>query len=153
MLTPTIQTSIDKCVLCWLATVDAQGQPNVSPKELFTYVGTQHIAIAQLMSPQSVQNVRQQPQACLSFVDVFVQKGYKIKGHMQLYTVRDTDFERYAAKLQQLAGDAYPFKMVMVLDVAQIEEIIAPSYRWYPEIPQEERMASAMQAYGVRPLD
>ena len=153
MLTPSIQAAIDQSVLCWLATVDAQGQPNVSPKELFTYVGTQHLAIAQLMSPQSVRNLRQNPQACVSFVDVFVQKGYKIKGLMTLLTAKETDYAHYAAKLLQMAGTAFPFHMVLVLEVAQVAPIIAPSYKLYPNIPQAERIANAMHTYGVQPLD
>lgn len=153
MLTPIIQTAIDQAVLCWLATVDAQGQPNVSPKELFTYVGNEYLAIAQLMSPQSVKNIRQQPKACVSFVDVFVQKGYQLKGPVQLVTTQEADFEEHATKLQQMAGTAFPFNMVMVLKVEQIKEIVAPSYHLYPDIPNAERVASAMKTYGVQPLE
>lgn len=30
-----LRAAIETSVLCWLATVDADGQPNVSPKEIF----------------------------------------------------------------------------------------------------------------------
>ena len=35
MLSPETLACARKSMLCWLATVDAQGQPNVSPKEIF----------------------------------------------------------------------------------------------------------------------
>jgi predicted pyridoxine 5'-phosphate oxidase superfamily flavin-nucleotide-binding protein len=64
-------------VLCWLATVDEAGRPNVSPKEIFTAHGDDHLLIAHLASPGSVRNLRARPEVCVSFVDVFVQKGFK----------------------------------------------------------------------------
>ncbi len=38
MLTSDIKKYIDQSVLCWLATVSKDGIPNVSPKEIFTYL-------------------------------------------------------------------------------------------------------------------
>ena len=35
MFTDEIRLGVGRSVLCWLATVDAKGQPNVSPKEVF----------------------------------------------------------------------------------------------------------------------
>jgi predicted pyridoxine 5'-phosphate oxidase superfamily flavin-nucleotide-binding protein len=36
---------IHRTVLCWLATVDAHGQPNVSPKEVFAAFDENHLVI------------------------------------------------------------------------------------------------------------
>lgn len=57
-------------MLCWLATVDAQGQPNVSPKEVWAIADDRHVVVANIASPVTVRNIAQQPQVCLSFVDV-----------------------------------------------------------------------------------
>jgi len=35
MLTPEVIDAAGRSVLCWLATVDDAGHPNVSPKEVF----------------------------------------------------------------------------------------------------------------------
>ena len=53
------------CVLCWLATVDALGQPNVSPKEVFAVIDEEHLVIAHIASPTSVKNVLQNPKVCV----------------------------------------------------------------------------------------
>ena len=37
MLTTEMKKYIDKSVLCWLATSNAENIPNVSPKEIFNY--------------------------------------------------------------------------------------------------------------------
>ncbi|HEX9869830.1 MAG TPA: pyridoxamine 5'-phosphate oxidase family protein, partial [Candidatus Tectomicrobia bacterium] len=67
-------------MLCWLATVSERGVPNVTPKEIFTHHGDDHIVIADIASSHSVRNVRAHPQVCVSFVDVFRQRGFKITG-------------------------------------------------------------------------
>lgn len=61
------------CVLCWWATADEQGQPNVSPKEVFAVVDDQHLLIANIASPVSVRNIQHNPKVCVSIIDIFVQ--------------------------------------------------------------------------------
>jgi predicted pyridoxine 5'-phosphate oxidase superfamily flavin-nucleotide-binding protein len=80
MLTPDLQTAAQTSILCGLATVDADGQPNVSPKEIFAVFDPEHLVIANIASPTSVRNIAVNPRVCVSFVDVFVQKGFKVLG-------------------------------------------------------------------------
>ena len=53
-LTQEIKKSIYNSVLCWLATVSPENVPNVSPKEVFNYYGTDKIMIAKIAPPESV---------------------------------------------------------------------------------------------------
>jgi len=83
MMTETVKKYIDKAVLCWLATCDENGIPNVSPKEMFTYIGNTTLLIANLASPNSISNIQINPNVCISFIDISVQKGFKLQGHCQ----------------------------------------------------------------------
>lgn len=74
MITQEVKNSIDKSVLCWLATANRKAEPNVSPKELFTDKNDRTLLIAQIASPRRIANIRKNPNVCLSFVDIFVQK-------------------------------------------------------------------------------
>ena len=74
MLTADILKYIDQSVLCWLATADKDGQPNVSPKEIFAYHNGD-ILIANIMSPQSVKNIKANPKVAVSFIDLLTQKN------------------------------------------------------------------------------
>nr|MCU0806126.1 pyridoxamine 5'-phosphate oxidase family protein [Burkholderiales bacterium] len=58
MLTDDVLDFIRRSVLCWLATVDANGTPNVSPKEVFCAHGREGVLIANIASPTSVRNLR-----------------------------------------------------------------------------------------------
>lgn len=48
MLTDDVLHYIDRSVLCWLATVDATGAPNVSPKEVFCAYGASTLLVANI---------------------------------------------------------------------------------------------------------
>ncbi len=92
ILTTEIKRSIDRSVLCWLATASKDGTPSVLPKEIFVAEDDAHLLIAHVASSGSVQNIRSDLNVCVSFIDVFVQKGYKLKGHATLITEIDQAF-------------------------------------------------------------
>ena len=152
MLPFELQTSAQSSILCWLATVDADGQPNVSPKEIFTCFDPDHLVIANIASPTSVRNIAVNPRVCVSFVNVFVQKGFKVLGSARNVGRQDADFASWAAPLQAMAGPQFPIHSVIVVRATGFETILAPSYRLYPgETTERSQVASAMCAYGVRP--
>ncbi len=76
MLNQEVKKYIDKSVLCWLATSNEDNEPNVSPKEVFTYRDEKTLLIGDIASPNSVKNIKSNPIVCVSFVEIFVQKGF-----------------------------------------------------------------------------
>ena len=151
-LTDTVRASAQGSVLCWLATVDADGQPNVSPKEVWAIADDQHVVVAHIASPVSARNIAQQPQVCLSFVDVFVQKGFKLKGAAQVVRADDPAFARWAQPLLAMVGERFVIQSVLVIRVTAVAPIVAPSYRFYAdETTEQAQVASAMRTYGVQP--
>lgn len=152
VLDAEVQAAIAASVLCWLATIGRDGAPNVSPKEIFCAAGEDWLAIADIASPNSVANIRANPQVCVSFVDVFRQKGFKLHGTAQLIGRRDPGFAEAAAGLVRLAGPAFPVRHAMLITVRKAARIIAPSYALRPEMDDAERLAAAYRRYGVLPL-
>ena len=152
MLTSEVQESAIRSVLCWLATVDAHGQPNVSPKEIFAVFDTEHLVIANIASPASVRNIEVHPLVCVSFVDVFVQKGFKVLGTARNVRQQDADFSQWAAPLVAKAGPRFPIHSVLVVRATSVEPILAPSYRLYPaDTTEQSQVESALCTYGVKP--
>ena len=152
MLTPEISHSALRSVLCWLATVDGDGQPNVSPKEIFTVFDSQHLVIANIASPTSVRNIESHPRVCVSFVDVFVQKGYKVIGSAHNVRKQDERFSFWSEPLQAMAGTRFHIHSVLVVRASAVEPIWAPSYRLYAaDTTEQGQVESAMRTYGVQP--
>jgi len=149
MLNDDIKKYIEKSVLCWLATSDKDNFPNVSPKEIFTFQGNSTFLIAHLASPNSVNNIKQNPKVCVSFVDVFVQKGYKLKGTAKIIEKDSSDFELKLKPLTDLFSDKFPIKAVIEIEITKVEPIAAPSYFLYSETTEESQIESALRTYNV----
>ena len=152
-LTAAVRDSARRSVLCWLATVDAQGQPNVSPKEVWAIVDDCHVVVANIASPVTARNIAQQAQVCLSFVDVFVQKGFKLVGMARVVRPDAVDFAVWAEPLLAMTGERFPTHNVWVIAVQSSSPIVAPSYWMHPDTSTEAaQISSAMRAYGVTAL-
>lgn len=148
-LTTPIIEAIEKSVLCWLATVSRDHIPNVSPKEIFTHFEDTHMLIANIASPQSVRNILENPHACVSFIDIWVQKGYQLKGRAEIIHRKEVRFTEREERLLPMTKGKFPFNQIISIQVDQIKPIIAPRYRLFPDTTEEEQIASARKAYGV----
>lgn len=150
LLNKPVRDAARRSVLCWLATVDANGQPNVSPKEVWAIVDEQHVVVAHIASPVSARNIAQHPQVCLSFVDVFVQKGFKLVGTAREVRADNAEFATWAKPLLAMVGERFTIHSVLVVHVKSVAAILAPSYRFYPDDTTEaSQVASALRRYGV----
>ncbi|UXS38591.1 pyridoxamine 5'-phosphate oxidase family protein [Agrobacterium tumefaciens] len=152
MINDAIRIDIENSVLCWLATVDDDGTPSVTPKEIFTGYGEDHLVIADIASSHSVSNAIARPKVCVSFVDVFRQRGFKLAGPAAILAPGDTDFDAFSADLRRMAGDDFPIRNVIAVKIESVSRIWAPSYRLFPERSETERMQSAYETYGVWPI-
>lgn len=153
-LTDAVREAARRSVLCWLATVDAEGQPNVSPKEVWTIADDQHVVVAHIASPISTRNIAQHPQVCLSFVDVFVQKGFKLVGTAREVRAGDAEFATWVEPLLAMVGQRFTIQSVLVVHVRSVSAIVAPSYRFYPDDTTEAlQVASAMRTYNVQAVE
>lgn len=146
-----VRVDIQNSVLCWLATVNEHGVPNVTPKEIFSDHGDDRLVIADINSSNSVRNVRIQPQVCVSFVDVFRQRGFKITGRATIVATEDPSFASLGVDLLRMAGAGFPIRNIISVEIERIARIWAPSYTLFPDRSEDERMLSAFDAYGVLP--
>ena len=148
-----VREDIRSSVLCWLATVNADGQPNVTPKEIFCAHGDDAIVIAEIASPVSARNISATPRVCVSFVDVFRQRGFKLQGHAQMILSDDPRFMSSGGKtLVDMAGKDFEVRGLFYVTVDRVERIWAPSYRRVPAPTVEEQLAAGYRTYGVRPM-
>lgn len=152
LINGSVKTDINNSVLCWLATVDEDGMPNVSPKEIFDWLDDNHLVIADIASPVSTKNICSNPKVCVSFVDVFRQRGFKLKGEATVLTADAPQFRQATVRLSAMVGQAFPIRSVILVAVSKVARIVAPSYLIFPDRTEAERMAEAYNAYGVQPI-
>lgn len=140
---------LENSVLCWLATASVSGQPNVSPKEIFCTYGEDHLLIANIASPGSERNIRENPAVCVSFIDILVQKGAQVKGVAEVVVEDDEAFADLAPGLVRLTGGKFPFRSIFRIRIESVKPIVAPRYRLFPETTEAEQVASARSVYGL----
>ncbi|WP_282135035.1 pyridoxamine 5'-phosphate oxidase family protein [Seonamhaeicola maritimus] len=148
-LTKNIKKYIDKSVLCWLATSSSKNIPNVSPKEIFTCYDNETIIIANVASPQTAKNIKENPNICLSFIDVLVQKGYQLKGKAEVISKESNEFETLELPLLKITDGKFPFASIFKITVESAKPIIAPRYILYPETTEDQQIESAKKSYGL----
>ena len=149
-LTTEIKEYINRSVLCWLATVSNETVPNVSPKEIFSYYKTNKIIVANIASPQTVRNIKQNENVCISFIDIFVQKGFQIKGKAKIIKKTDSEFSEMQKILLKMTGGNFPFSTITEIKIGQVKPIIAPKYILYPETTESDQIESAKKAYDIK---
>jgi predicted pyridoxine 5'-phosphate oxidase superfamily flavin-nucleotide-binding protein len=146
-----MRIDIANSVLCWLATVDSTGTPNVTPKEIFSAYGDDRIIVADIASTNTVRNIRSHPSVCVSFIDVFRQRGFKVTGQAIIIGSDHPDYPVVGAQVLKMAGADFPVRNLISIQIEKVSRILAPSYRLFPDRTEEDRMESAYQTYGVSP--
>lgn len=144
-----IKECIDRSILCWLATSSVKNMPNVSPKEIFAFYENDSIIIANIASPQSIRNIRENPNVCVSFIDILVQKGFQIKGAAEIVKKTQPEFSEMEKVLLKMTAGKFPFSSIIKISMDEVKPIIAPKYILYPETTEEEQIESAKKAYGL----
>lgn len=149
MLTTEIKDYINKSILCWLATASEDGIPNVSPKEIFNYHGNDCLLIANIASPQSITNIKENANVCVSFIDVLVQKGWQLKGKATIVFPEQPDFNLLMETLLPLTEGKFPIRHIISIKIEKAKPIVAPRYILYPHTTEEEQIASAIKSYKL----
>ena len=66
--------------LAFVATVCADGTPNLSPKGTIAVWDDDHLGFADIRSPGTIGNIKKNPAVEVNVVDPFARKGYRFKG-------------------------------------------------------------------------
>ena len=142
-----LKEAFDSIVLCWLAIVSSEGEPNVFPKELFFVLDTETLLIANIASPQSLKNILQNSKVCVSGVNVFTQKGIQCKGIATIIDPKDSDFKVHEKVFRPLIKGKFRIQNIISIKVKQAKKIIAPSYFFYPNTDEKEQIKQAKRRY------
>lgn len=145
MLKP--QNYFDQFVLCWLATVSEKGVPNVSPKELFIFEREKQLLIANIASPQSVKNIRANPQVCVSGVNIWTQKGQQCKGKAVVIDPKNKKFEQKETLFKTLIQGKFKVLHIIQIQIETVKEIKAPSYLFIKETTEQSQLEAAKMRY------
>src|SRR5690349_12465467 len=80
ILTADMKRLVDQQRLAFVATVCADGTPNLSPKGTTAVWDDDHLIFANIRSPGTIENIRHNDSIEVNVVDPITRKGYRFKG-------------------------------------------------------------------------
>jgi uncharacterized protein len=128
MLTTDMKRVVREQRLGFVATVNADGTPNVSPKATFTVLDDATLAFAEIRSPGTLRNLKANPAIEVNFVDPFVRKGYRFAGTAKVVERGADGFEELIGAFGDYGDLVERMRAVVTIAVARALPIVSPAY-------------------------
>ena len=115
--------------LGFVATVTADGRPNVSPKGTTQVLDDEHLMFADIASPGTVANLAVNHHVEVNVVDPILRKGFRFKGTATVHTAGET-FDRGLRVLRERTSTVRRDRVrsIVVIDVTDAAPLISPAY-------------------------
>ena len=121
-----IKNFVNSQKLGYVATVSKDGTPNLSPKGTIIVMSESTLAFADIRSPQTIQNLQDNPSVEINVVDPFQRLGYRFKGEGKIIN-EGLEFDKILDYYIN-AGIKSKINSVVVVDVRSMSEVTSPSY-------------------------
>ena len=152
-ITPDIEAIIKQALLSFVATVNEDGTPNLSPKASLT-VRTGVLYFADIASPRTIVNLKRNPAIEINVVDVFQRRGYRFTGRALILERSDSEYLMIADWVRATNGPEYPVDHVVKIETTSISPLLSPAHVFAdPPRSQDEIRNTYYQKYDVKPID
>lgn len=128
MLAAEMQSIITTHSCGFVATIDGDGRPAVSPKATFVVVDARTIACGNIRSPGTARNLRASPACEICFLDPLARKAVRVKATGEVVP-RAAAAAELVAKFEQAWADYLPHMTgFFVFKIAEAELVLSPAY-------------------------
>ncbi len=126
MITEEIKDFLNLQKLGYVATVTSDGKPNISPKGTIIGWTGNTLAFADIRSPDTMKNLKDNPDVEINVIDPLLRKGYLFQGKA---TVLEDGF-LYQEILNHYRenGIKSPIHSIVLVDVSNVSDVISPLY-------------------------
>jgi len=126
ILTVDMKRVVEQQRLGFVATVCPDGTPNLSPKGTTAVWDDDHLIFANIRSPGTLANLRQNPNVEVNVVDPFVRKGYRFKG---LASILESGplYDKLLAFYTE-RGSRFALREIVMIQVQTAQPIDSPAY-------------------------
>jgi predicted pyridoxine 5'-phosphate oxidase superfamily flavin-nucleotide-binding protein len=126
ILTADMKRVVEEQRLGFVATVCPDGTPNLSPKGTTAVWDDDHLVFANIRSPGTLANLRQNANVEVNVVDPILRKGYRFKGVATILEsgrVYDQAITFYKER-----GVANPIREIVIVQIQSARPIDSPAY-------------------------
>ena len=121
-----IKNFVNSQKLGYVATVPNDGTPNLSPKGTIVVMNESTLVFADIRSPQTIQNLQNNPSVEINVVDPFQRLGYRFKGECKIIN-EGPEFDKILDYYANV-GIKSKINSVVIVDVESMSEVTSPSY-------------------------
>ena len=126
MLTADMRRVLDEQKLGFVATVNPDGSPNLSPKGTTAAWDDDHLVFADIRSPNTIRNLAANSAIEVNVVDQTLRKGYRFKGRAEVLS-EGPRFDELVA-FYHARGSRSPIRAVVLIRVEKAAPLISPAY-------------------------
>ena len=127
ILTADMKRVVEEQRLGFVATVCRDGSPNLSPKGTTAVWDDDHLVFANIRSPGTIANLRQNAAVEVNVVDPFVRKGYRFKG-VAAVVESGALYDKAIAFYKDRGSRVSAFREVVMVRVQSAQPIDSPAY-------------------------
>jgi hypothetical protein len=152
-ITADMEAIIKQAILSFVATVNEEGTPSLSPKASLT-VRNGVLYFADIASPRTILNLRRSPDIEINVVDIFQRRGYRFTGRASILPPGDEEYLMIADWVRATNGPEYPVDHVVKIETTSITPLLSPAHVFaQPPRSQEEMRNTYYQKYAVKPIE
>ena len=126
LITPEIKEFLERQKLGFVATVSEDGIPNISPKGTIIGWTSELLAFANIRSPDTVNNLKNNPNVEINVIDSLLRKGYLFQGTSRILNdgqIYDEILEYY--KNHGIKSVIYE---IILVNVSSVTVVTSPLY-------------------------
>lgn len=127
MITQDMWALVDRQRLGFVATVNADGTPNLSPKGTVVVWDDNHLLWVDIRSPRTMRNLRERPATEINVVDPLIRKGYRFRGTCRIVT-DDAELQPILRFYREERLVMNPIRAAVLVAVVSVERVTSPSY-------------------------
>jgi Pyridoxamine 5'-phosphate oxidase len=100
MLTEEMKSIIRTYPVGFVASVNADGTPNLSPKGTFVVLNDTQLAFGHIRSPGTIGNIAERPMIEVNFLDVLSRKAVRLRGRAKMFSKGAPEFGQLLGALE-----------------------------------------------------
>ncbi len=153
LITDDMRRVIESTRLAFVATVNPDGTPNLSPKSSLAVLDENRIGFADIASPNTVRNLKANPAIEVNAIDIFMRRGYRFRGTATLEPPGSETFARIAEPFWAQNGRDFPIHGVVDIAVEKALPVLSPAYTFIEGVTEDALREAYYGKYGVTPID
>ena len=127
-LTDQMQAIIENNTLGFVATVDEDGTPNLSPKGTCIVLDAKTIGFGEIRSPNTLKNLQARPAMEINFTDFFSRKAVRVKGAAEFVPRASAEFEQLVASFSRWGDLVERINGIVRLHIERTRLVVSPAY-------------------------